>query len=92
MRRVSLIVLVLLFSSCFYRPVFVEGPPISNGIGTTRTRPAATTQRQRGQACREISRKRCDAERCKGATSDYVTLRCATGDIYRCEVNRNGCS
>ncbi len=92
MRRLALIAVVLLFSSCFYRPVFVEGPPVSTGIGTSRTRPAQATPRQRAQACTEISRKRCDMDRCKGANRDYVTLRCAAGDINRCEVNRNGCS
>ena len=72
MRRVAMIaVLFLLFSSCFYKPRYVESPPGSRG-GT--------------QRCREVRRVRCDTVNC-GANQDLVTLRCSGRTVVRCEAN-----
>lgn len=95
MRRVAVIAVVLLSSaSCFYRPVFVEGPPpLASGIGTSRARPAQTTSRGKPvQVCNEVSRRRCDSAHCKGTSYDYVTLRCSHGDLTRCEISRSSCN
>ena len=91
MRRIALLLLVLLSTSCFYRPVIVEGPPVPRGIGSS---PRKGTEVRRGdgrvQVCHEISRSRCDAE-CKTKDFDMVTLACGGTQVKRCEVGKGGC-
>jgi hypothetical protein len=91
MRRLELIALVLLFTSCFYRPVLVEGrPPNPSGLPTRTSSPQVPA---RGVAvCNEISRRRCDTAHCKGNHYDYVTLRCSSGDLTRCEISKTPCN
>ena len=76
MRRILLLaVLFVLLASCATKPVYVEGG-----------RPGSTGG---AQACREVSRIRCDDGNC-GSNQDFVTLRCAAGTVTRCEAN-TGC-
>ena len=70
MRRVAMIaVLFLLFSSCFYKPRYVESPPGSRG-GT--------------QRCREVSRVGCHTVNC-GANRELGTVRCSGRTGGGCE-------
>lgn len=69
-RTMMLAILFVLLASCASKPVLVEGRPGSSGGA---------------QACREVSRVRCDGN-C-GANQDFVTLQCAAGTVTRCEAN-----
>lgn len=94
MRRLALIALVLLFTSCSYRPVLVEGPPPNPSGLPTRTASPQVPARggQPVAVCNEISRRRCDTAHCKGKNYDYITLRCSNGDLTRCEISKSPCN
>jgi hypothetical protein len=83
-RSLLLLATSLLVSSCYsYRPVYV---PDQSGALRGRLSPGPS------RLCSEVSRSRCDVERCKGSNMDYVTLRCASGSLNRCVLNSKGCS
>jgi hypothetical protein len=86
MRRVSMLaLLILLLSSCFYRPVFVD-PSSMGGL-----RPKLSQPRSGAQVCREVRRVKCDKVNCGADGRDLVTLNCAAGELTRCEIGKGGC-
>lgn len=95
MRRMILLAMLLaVLTSCYYRPVFVEGrPPVQTGVGSVPPKPSQQMRTgSRGvQYCREISRARCDVVTCKGKSLDLVTLSCGGSQVTRCELGKGGC-
>ena len=82
-RRLTLVVLLFLalpLTSCLSPAVWDHTQP-SFGRHPRNT-PAAP--------CREVSRLRCDTQRCKGANMDWVDLQCAGGKMSRCVMSK-GC-
>jgi hypothetical protein len=78
--RIPALLLVLL-TACSSQPV-LHGDGVTPGPTGT-TRPPVT--------CKEVSRSRCDAARCKGDDLDYVVLQCTDGRVTRCEISKDAC-